>query len=406
MVWRPKRSDIGKLAVVALLFCGALLVVGGCVQAPSRGWSGPLVSDNAVYVGTLEGKIVALDASDVSGGTPGVLWVKDVVEPDSGGFACGARISRPMGVYGTPVVSGGRVYLGGYDGSVFYIALDGRTISDPAFKTDGAIVGSPIIYGETLFVGSSDGNLYALTLELGEIWRFPTGDKIWSTPAAADGVVYVGSADQRLYAIDVATGREIWHFEADGSVMSTPLIHEGRIYIGACDRNFYAIDAATEEERAAAAAREEGAEAPEKNASLVFEGAGNWFWTTALVHEGEIWVGSLDHKMYVLGLDDLGYRWEYETGGMIHTPPLFMNGLVIFGSQDGKLYGVDPATRNVEVLYEPSEEDRAPIFAPLFADQESGVIYFHAQDGEHILYAFGLEGRDILWSFRTDSIED
>lgn len=396
-----------KLVVLALLLGTTFLFLVGCVRAPTRGWSGPLVSDNVLYVGTLEGQVIALNLLDVSGGTPTLEWNKDVVEPSGGGgFACAGQISRPMGVYGTPIVKDDRVYFAGYDGSVFYVALDGNTISDPGFKTDGAIVGSPIIYGDTLFVGSSDGYLYAISLDLRQVWEFPTDDKIWGTPAAFNGVVYVGSADQRMYAVDAATGREIWHFQADGAIMSTPLVHEGRIYIGACDRNFYAVDLATEEERAAALARDEGAEAPEKSYSLMFEGAGNWFWTTAMVYQGEVWVGCLDHKMYALGVEDLALHWEYETGGMIHSPPVISGGMVIFGSQDGKLYGVDPATKNPETLYSPDEEDQAPILAPIFADATASVVYFHAQNGEHVLYAFDVETKDILWSFRTDQIED
>jgi len=407
MIWRPIRSRLGKIAILALLLSGAFLLLAGCAEAPTRGWSGPLVSDNVVYVGTLEGQIIALDLLSVSGGTPELKWNKDVVVPSGGGgFTCAARVSRPMGVYGTPIVKNERVYVGGYDGSVFYVAVDGNTISDPVFQTDGAIVGSPVIYEDTLFVGSSDGYLYAVDLDLKQVWKFKTDDKIWGTPAAADGVIYIGSADQRMYAVDALTGREIWHFEADGAIVSTPLIRDGMVYVGACDRNFYAVQVVTEAERSAALVRDENAEAPEKPYSLVFEGAGNWFWTTAMAYDGEIWVGCLDHNMYVLGADDLVSRWKYETGGMIYSPPVMAAGLVVFGSQDGNLYGVDPATRNVEIVYSPNEDDRAPILAPIFADATGEVIFFHAQNGEHTLYAFDVESRAVLWSFRTDDIED
>lgn len=404
MFCRRDRSRLVKTAVPVLLMCSFLLGAVGCMEAPTRGWSGPLVSDNVLFVGTLEGKVVALDLLTVSAGRPAVYWDEKVVAPTGGGFGCTPYLSRAMGVYGTPIVKDGRVYVGTYDGSVLFLPVDGRTISRAPFKAEGAIVGSPIIYQDMLFVGSSDGYLYALDLDLNLKWKFKTHDKIWSTPAAADGVVYIGSGDQRLYAIDAESGTEIWRFEATGAIMSNPLIYEGKVYIGACDRRFYAINMATEEDRLHALAREAGTAASLVEYSAVFAEAGNWFWTTATAHEGEIWVGSLDHKMYVLDAEDLGKLWEYETGGMIYSPPVIVNGLVIFGSQDGKLYGVDPATRNVEVLYSPNVDDRAPILAPIFADPHNSVIYFHAQNGEHTLYAFKVDTKEILWHFRTDRI--
>jgi outer membrane protein assembly factor BamB len=416
----PRQS---RILVLILLVLATLLAVG-CAAAPSRGWSGPLVSDNVLYVGTLQGKILALDltTADLSEGfAPEMKWDPlAIVGSLGGGFTCG-RVSKPMGMYGTPAVKNGRVYIGAYDGNVLYVTTNGE-LSGTKFETDGSIVGSVALYGDTLFVGSSDGRLYALDLNLKERWRFETEGKIWSTPVVDQGVVYIASADHNLYAIDAESGNEVWRFETDAAIMSTPLVANETVYIGGCDRKFYAVKAATERERLDAAS---GAAPTVREFTSVFEGARNWFWTQALYYNGEIWVGSLDHKVYVLNAEDVAKEVHdaYQTDGMVYAPPIVLplEGLVVVGSQDGKIYAINAETKDVtvyavdakteEVVKSPEKPKNRvpPILAPLYPDTANGIVYFHAQGltGAETLYALRLssDSAEVLWSFRTDVIK-
>jgi outer membrane protein assembly factor BamB len=417
---RPRLPWVLPLALLVLLVLGALAGTG-CSAAPSRGWSGPLVSDNVLYVGTLEGKILALDlaTADLEGGfAPEPKWTPKVVVEVSGGGFC-SRTNKPMGMYGTPAVWNGRVYVGAYDGNVLWVSTNGESVSDPEFKTGSPIVGSVLIDGDTLYVGNSDGKLYALDLNVSDLsvslkdgWPFKTGGEIWSAPVIVDNVVYVSSADHNLYAVDAESGNEIWRFETKAAIMSTPLVANGRVYIGGCDRKFYAIEAAREEERVAA---RDGAMPTKREADRVFEGASNWFWTQALAYNGEIWVGSLDHNVYVLNAETLEPVTEIATKGMVYAPPVLLNGMVVVGSQDGKIYAVNAATKDVaakteEVVSPPDKpkDPLPPILAPMFADQANSLLYFHAQDGTHTLYCLRLStnSAEVVWSFRTDKISD
>jgi len=103
---------------------------------------------------------------------------------------------------------------------------------------------------------------------------------------------------------------------------------------------------------------------------------------------------------------------------MVYTPPVLFpsEGLVVVGSQDGKIYAINSETKDVtvyvidaeteEVVESPEKpKDRlSPIFAPLYADTVNGIVYFHSQNGTHTLYAFKLATKEVLWSFRTDKI--
>ena len=45
-----------------------------------------------------------------------------------------------------------------------------------------------------MYVGSEDNNLYALNASTGALlWKYTTGEQVYSSPAVANGVVYVGS---------------------------------------------------------------------------------------------------------------------------------------------------------------------------------------------------------------------
>src|SRR5207249_6211568 len=86
--------------------------------------------------------------------------------------------------------------------------------------------------------------LYALNTATGAtICAQRAGDKIYSSPAIADGVVYVGSDDHILYAYDAYTGNLLLTATAGGAIGSSPAIANGVVYVGANDGRLYAFGA-------------------------------------------------------------------------------------------------------------------------------------------------------------------
>jgi outer membrane protein assembly factor BamB len=399
-MFSSRRPRVASIALSALVLFG-LLLAAGCTTAPTQGWSGPTFSEGAVYVGTIQGNFVAL--TNLSDNSPRVEW-QEPFNPETAGsaLACGGRISKAMSTYGTPAIGEERVYIGDHAGYIYSFRIDGGDKRD--YDTGAAVIGSPLIADGTVFVGNSDGKFFAFDLQLNPKWGAPfeARDKIWATPAFRNSVVYIASSDHKLYAIDAETGKEIWHFEAEGAILSTPEIANETIYIGASDSKFYAIEAATEDERLDALAREEGSSAPSKPAKWTFSNADNWFWTKALVHDGRVWAGCLDKKMYVIDENNPeDYSIVFEADGMIQTPPVLMDdlGIILVGSEDGNIYAIDPETETSRVLLALD----SPVLAPMSADQERGVIYVHAQDGAHTLYALDVEAGKILGSYLTSS---
>jgi len=113
----------------------------------------------------------------------------------------------------------------------------------------------------------------------------------------ADGVVYVGSSDWfRLNAIDAETGELVWYFNTKGDPWSSPAVADGVVYIGATGGYLYAVDTKTGQEL--------------------------WKVRTAPA---------------LVTVDPVRFD-----GGVVSSPTV-VDGVVYFGSLDGKLYAVSTA---------------------------------------------------------------
>jgi hypothetical protein len=162
----------------------------------------------------------------------------------------------------SPVVAGGQVFVGAYDGNLYAFAGPGcgAGVCPPewAGRTGGPIQGTPAVAGGSAFVGSS-GGLYAFDASgcghptCASLWVGKTGGPIgFSSPTVAGGLVFVGSGDydSRLYAFD-ASGcghpacAPVWVGTGFGNtgIYSTPAVSGGMVYVHGMDRYLYAFAA-------------------------------------------------------------------------------------------------------------------------------------------------------------------
>ena len=299
-------------AAFVMLMLTALLAAAACARiSDPEGWSGGVVTDDALIIGTMEGQVLAVDKNDGS-----TLWGQDL----------GGEEESDRAVYGTPVVSDDAIFVGGYDSILYAYDRQGQEIWEEPLG--GRIMGGPALAGDLLLVGSArdepeggrEGTLYAFDASTGdEVWRFSTVGRIWSPPTVANGVVYFGTLDKTIYAVAVGLeeGRELWRFKTGGAVVAAPLIENGRVYVGAFDSVFYALDAQT------------GAEV------WRFNGAERWYWGKAIAHEGTIFAPSLDGNLYALDADSGRLLWTFESEGAIVGSPVFVSNLLAVPVADG-----------------------------------------------------------------------
>ena len=170
-----KKFHGGRRIWIALISLMSAILVLGCtgVSVP-EGWSSATVADDIVYIGTMDGDFRALDLNSGE-----VQWI----------FSLRGQ-EKSRAVYGTPVVHEETIYFGGYDGILYALSIDGDELWDRQLGDGLPIVGGPALTQDLVIIGSSDGNLYALNINDGSsVWKFSTGNRIWSTPVIADGAV-------------------------------------------------------------------------------------------------------------------------------------------------------------------------------------------------------------------------
>jgi len=373
-VWIKHNKVLwGKvLLLLVTLLLGGVTIFGCLPGGRPKGWSGGTVVNGTLFLGSMEGELVALNKSD---GTR--LWqVALETAGQGGGFGCAPEYALAP-IYGTPVVDGDLIYVGGYYGRIYAVSWSKRAREwrYPRGEDDflQAIVGGAVVAGGRVYFGCADGKVYALDADSGDFeWTFQTGDQIWSTPAIDGGTLYIGSFDKKLYALDIITGREKWSepFETEGTIASTPLVHDGTVYIGSFDRHIYAVDA-TNGQQIWKFPVEDGAESK----------PGNWFWAKPVIYNNTIYAGNLDGKVYILnaGTGDEVVD-AIDLGSPVTSSPVLGGNSIVVATEEGVVYAIDPASNEKRRLVDLEEK----VYASLFASD--GVVYVHTdEDGLYVV---------------------
>jgi len=305
-------------------------------------YSSPAVVNGVVYVGSDGGNIYALDAAS---GTP--IWSYYPTGP---------------WVDSSPAVAYNIVYVGGYDGNIYALdAASGTLIW--SYPTGGVVRSSPAVANGVVYIGSDGGNIYALDAASGTlIWSYPTGSWVGSSPAVAHGVVYVGSGDGNIYALDAASGTPIWTYQTGSWVQSSPAIANGVVYVGSGNGNIYALDAAS-------------------GTPIWTYATGSSVHSSPAIVDGNVYVGSGNGNIYALDASSGTPIWTYATGYWVQSSPAVANGVVYVGSSNGNIYALDAASGTPIWTYATGLSVHS---SPAIID---GIVYVGSWDG--YVYALG-----------------
>ncbi|MFZ7137024.1 MAG: PQQ-binding-like beta-propeller repeat protein [archaeon] len=309
------------------------------------------------------------------------------------------------GVFGSPVVSNGYVYLEEQYHVRCFNATDGKEVWNQEEQHCPKIDVSPAIYegriytscyafdaltGELLldYSGYSgfgspivvNGILYSCysSLSLGhssvlainattgtKIWQHLTRDSVVSYPAVANGYVYFATLNDIVYAVDAITGEEVWNYEASGdfSESTSPTVIDKHLYIGSTE-NVYCLDALT--------------------GTKIWNNSqtGNAGRSSTAVANGAVYLSNMRGKLFALNASTGVQIWN-ATKGYFPTSPS-VAGTAVFVSDSYSILGFNTSTGNVilnHTFYDPYG------WEPSTAAIVNGVLYASV---ENELYAFGI----------------
>ena len=221
----------------------------------------PAVSLGTVYVSTMRGDVVALDAT-----TGEVKWNTSIGLP----------------ITSSPAVGDGMVYVADLGPNASLWALDtvtGDLLWHSLIDTDAAGWGSPIVVGPLVIVGNSGGDdgvapphrgsVQAFNAVTGDlVWRTYTvapdhlGGPVWTTPAVLDDLVFVGTGNSfdgipdpgntAIMAFSLTDGTLVWSTQfsdlGDEDFGASPTLWRNStgIVLGEAQKNHYhSLDPAT-----------------------------------------------------------------------------------------------------------------------------------------------------------------
>ncbi len=283
-------------------------------------------------------------------------------------------------VYSSPVVSGGKLFVGSYDGSLY--AIDGSSGEKLwSFETGGEILSTPAVSGGTVFFGSKDGNFYALNSSDGTLkWKFETGKSVLNSPVVGKGLVFFGSSDNYFYALDINTGKRRWRkrfedYEKYSGIFSSPAFKGDNLYIAGKNMRIFALD------------YEGGAQIWSK------------FLNTAIYSSPAI----TDEVVYVVAYDRIFYALNINSGQIVfrkrlkswpYASPVVSGSNIYMGLRNGDLAVVSTYKRRpVKTLVTlPAGISSTP------AISGDGYIFVGCDDG--YLYAISETG-EIAWKYQT-----
>jgi len=320
---------------------------------------------------------------------PALLWT----------FETGSDIAS------TATIVGGTVYVGTLDGEL--LALDLAGAKEPRWRYDagGAIEAAPGVRDGRVFVGDDQGVFHVVNAKTGElIWKFETGDKIISSANFAGDDVLFGSYDTRLYCLVAATMGLRWKGETDAPVHGSPCVAGGKAYVAGCDGILRAFEIDTGKPcgtldlggRLSSSLAWSGGrlylgtlagkmlcvrdDLSETVWSREVEDAPAFF--AAAATDGErVVLGGGDGVVRCVSAEDGSPIWTFKARDVVDSSPVIVDGRVLFGSEDGNLYAVN--------LKDGKETWRFEAGSPIVASPAVGAGRLIIGTGDGAVYCFG-----------------
>ena len=317
-------------------------------------------------------------------------------------------------IYGSPVISGNRVYIGDDTGTLYAIdKFSGELIWK--FKAGGPIRSTPAVYRENLFFMCSDGLFYSVNAIDGNIsWTFRTaGEKKFSAPgihglqprdsiltddwdfynssaAVEDERVYFGVGAGYVYSLNAGTGEKVWEYQTGAVVHSSHAIAFEKVYVGSWDGYFYALDKITGE---LVWKFQTGIDTVNYNQVGIQ--------SSPVIGDSTVYFGSRDAHVYSLDALTGNLRWKFFNDySWVIVTPIIYNDQLIFATSDSRKFRV-LNRENGQLIYD-LELASFTFSSPIIAGD---YCYFGSYNGT--FYGIDLIGQRIGWNYQTrESAED
>lgn len=201
------------------------------------------------------------------------------------------------------------------------------------------------------------------SVQVTRLWRTSVGDGAGASgvrlrPTVVDGVLYADSTDGKLAAIDAASGKTLWS--------KSSRTHG---WFGWGDK---------------------------KRQDATYAGG-------PAVAGDLLAVGTLDGHVYGVNAKDGSPRWDAELNSEVLAAPAIAGDLVMVRTQDGRVYGLDAATGKRRWVYDQGSVPLLSLRGNGSLLAANGVVFFGSDDGK--LVALRMDNGSKLWEQKLASGE-
>lgn len=337
--WRTELVDVGVWAF----------------EPVEMGQISTSVDGNVAYVGTSEGRMVAVSTNDGS-----LVWEHTVGEP----------------IDGQPVVDGRQLFFGAADGRLHAVSAAGGR-ENWGYHAGGNVSSRPAILGDALILARADGVVVRLDTNNGApMWSAENDDAVLRvtrglyppvkgqpSPTIDGDRVFVGFPNGRISSLNMSDGEILWTADLAGSEVRHTDVDEPAVLIGdtlfatSFSGGFYALN-------------------PDDGTVLWrqdLRGA-----TRPIAFGGNIYTTTVDG--YFLALDaatgelDFRIRLESRAPGRIHR----VGNYALVSTSEGGLYVLDVQAPHIHALFSPSSGFASISTAPggrVIALDHHGVLH-------------------------------
>lgn len=345
------------LLVMLFLLASVLSACGGSPAAAT--WPGLAADDTAAYL--TNGSIVY------------AIRLKDGEELWSFPEKPGTKLI----FYSNPVfTSDGQLLIGSSGSEHTLFRLDPETGKDNWSFSDANDhwAASPLVVGDMVYAPNADGFLYVFDLaQEGTdkfLWKVELGGKLWSQPVTDGKLLYVTSLDHRLHAVDLETHKITWTVPLDGAIAGVPTLDNGRLYVGSFGASLQAIN--------------------------TLDGSTAWntpteglLWGGPVLDNGTLYFGDLNGNFYSINAaDGKPAADSTKPDAAILATPLLLNGQIIFVTESGVVYSLEPGGNPLSLEKLDGKLYTAPVAI-------GGLILVAPFQGESLLVALDADGRQV-----------
>lgn len=262
----------------------------------------------------------------------------------------------------------------------------------------------PMLMGGPAHAGRQGSHTRIDPKNLNLAWQFDVHAEVSASPVAVGNQLFVGAENGNLYAIDLVARKLQWLFHAEGGIASTPAVAGGMLYFLGRDGVFQALHAhsgapawsfRTEGEARFAT---HGMYGQELSRGAVVD-PWDFYLSSPLVHEGRVYIGSSDQRVYALDGRSGRLIWTYRTGGMVHSSPALAGRNIVVGSWDGAVYALDADTGQLRWRFQTETEQRSSVMLGIQASPsvDGSVVYVGSRDGH--FYAICAHDGRLKWRY-------